>query len=264
MSRRILLYLSAIFLALHIALTVLALAIPGQAAMSGRLQLPAMFFFSLGHATYALGWRRTAVFLALSAGISWIFEQVGVATGLVYGAYHYGDMLGPKLGHVPIMIPIAWFMMLYPSYIIANLVASGRFDPRPRALAPIVWLAFLGAMVMTAWDLVMDPVFSGLGMWTWENGGAYFGVPIHNFGGWLLTTFAIYLAFRLWDGRAQWPAGAPATRLVAIMPLLAYASVMVRMFTEPALGLIAFFAMGLPLFIALGRLFDSSVSPKSD
>ncbi len=47
--------------------------------------------FSLGHACYTLGWRPTLVFFSLTAVITWMFEHTGVATGVVYGAYHYTD-----------------------------------------------------------------------------------------------------------------------------------------------------------------------------
>ena len=56
---------------------------------------------------------------------SWTFEEAGVLTGLVYGPYHYTATLGPWLGSVPILIPLAWFMLVYPSYVVANLIGHG-------------------------------------------------------------------------------------------------------------------------------------------
>ena len=70
---------------------------------------------------------RALRLLALVFVVSLLFESVGVATGWVYGPYHYTDKLGPKfLGLVPYLIPVAWFMMSYPSFVIADrLVPSG-------------------------------------------------------------------------------------------------------------------------------------------
>jgi hypothetical protein len=55
---------------------------------------------------------------------------------------------------------MAWFMMMYASNTIANLIA-GPTRPRDlggvRGLTWAAWLAALGAMAMTAWDLAMDP-----------------------------------------------------------------------------------------------------------
>jgi uncharacterized membrane protein len=129
MTRRILLGLSIFFLSIFVyegAVRLLLqpwLTLPS--IMGGvNTQTLILVLFSLTHALYALGWRHTLVFFTTSAVISWAFEQVGVATGAIYGPYHYTDVLGVRLGHVPLLIPLAWFMMIYPSYVIANLIAD--------------------------------------------------------------------------------------------------------------------------------------------
>ena len=73
-----------------------------------------LLLFSLWHASVALGVRLTLAFVAITTVTSWIFEEIGVATGLVYGPYHYTSTLGPWLGSVPVLIPLAWFMLVYP------------------------------------------------------------------------------------------------------------------------------------------------------
>ena len=216
--------------------------------------------FSLSHAWYSLGGRLTFVFFGLSAVISWAYEQVGVATGLVYGAYHYTDYLGAKLGHVPLLIPLAWFMMVYPSYVIANLMVERRaIGTRPGAAA-LVRLACIGAIVMTVWDLVIDPILSGpsIRAWVWEPGGPYFGIPIHNYLGWLLTTFTVYLTYRAIEQRVRpAPASALSAR-VAALPIAAYGLMLVANLlsgvTPTALWLIGPAVMGPPLIIAAWRL----------
>src|SRR5512136_2831928 len=85
------------------------------------------FAFALVHAGQRQGWQGALRLLALVFGVSLLFESVGVATGWVYGPYHYTDKLGPKLlGLVPYLIPLAWFMMSYPSFVIAD-----RLVPHP-------------------------------------------------------------------------------------------------------------------------------------
>lgn len=260
MSRRIALGLALVFLAvfLYRALVVPLFRLP----QAGDIGLPtvSLMLFSLLHAGYVLGWRHTLVFFAISAVVSWGFEQAGVATGAIYGPYHYTAVLGPKLGHVPLLIPIAWFMMIYPSYIIANLLVDGR----PLAFRPgilrLVWLALIGGLVMTAWDLSIDPILSGPNVkaWIWHDGGPYFGVPVQNFAGWLLTTFTVYLLYRLYE-RAVAP-GPPAalTFGVAGLPLLAYAAMALSdvLVGMPALQVVTPFTMGLPALVAGGRLVD--------
>jgi len=150
------------------------------------------FTFALLHGSLRLGWRKTLLLLALTFGVSLLFESVGVATGWVYGPYHYTDKLGPKfLGLVPYLIPVAWFMMTYPSFIIASRLAPALKN----VWAWRVWVAGVGALVMTAWDLAMDPMMSAGGHWIWEVEGAYFGIPLQNYWGWWLTVFVTFILF---------------------------------------------------------------------
>jgi uncharacterized membrane protein len=227
-----------------------------------------MMLFSIFHAAYVLGWRHTLLFFGITVAVSWIYEHVGVETGLIYGAYHYTDALGLKLGHVPIIIPIAWFMMIYPSYIIANLIGTGRQmmmrdknNNHRITLAQILWLSFLSAVTMTAWDLVVDPYLSGPTerAWIWEDGGQYFGVPLHNFGGWLLTTFTIYFIFRLLSERKFQilHSTRPLTTSIILLPLISYGTMMVANIIPgepPELRIIGPIVMGIPLAIAATRL----------
>jgi putative membrane protein len=56
---------------------------------------------------------------------------------------------------------------------------------------------------MAAWDLVVDPILSGptVGAWVWERGGPYYGVPLQNSLGWIVTTFTVYLLYRAVERR---------------------------------------------------------------
>lgn len=231
-------------------------AIPG-----GLTSLTAiMTLFSLTHAWYSLGGRLTAAFFALSAVISWALEEFGVATGLLYGGYHYTAYLGAQLGDVPVLIPLAWFMMIYPSYAIAGLVLDGRpFGTAPGVLR-LVRLAAASAIVMTVWDLVIDPILSGpqVRAWVWESGGGYFGVPAQNYVGWFLTTFAVYLCYRALEQRRPTAPVEAGGWPVAAMPVLAYALMLLGDLasgvTPPELFVIGPIAMGVPLALAAWRL----------
>jgi uncharacterized membrane protein len=215
---------------------------------------------SLAHAWYSLGGRHTLAFFGLSAAVSWVFEQVGVATGLVFGAYHYTDYLGARLGDVPLLIPLAWFMMIYPSYVIANLAIELRATGTPQGVARLIRLAAVSAVVMTLWDLVIDPILSGPSVraWVWEAGGPYFGIPIQNYAGWLLTTFTVYLAYRALEHRfAPVPLG-PVTTRIAALPVATYgvmlASDLLSSVAPAGLAVIGVVAMGAPVVVAVWRL----------
>jgi putative membrane protein len=117
---------------------------------------------------------------------------------------------------------------------------------------------------MTVWDLVIDPILSGpqVRAWVWESGGAYFGVPVQNYAGWLVTTFAVYLAYRALEQRFSPPTGRPMGRGVAAMPVAAYGLMLfgdlASGVTPAGLFLIGPVVMGVPLLVALWRLAGHS------
>lgn len=151
-----------------------------------------LFVFAVDHSSQRLGWNRALLLLGSTFVVSLAFESFGVATGLVYGPYHYTDKLGAKfLGLVPLLIPVAWFMMSYPSFIIANRLVPAMKNIWAWRLS----VAALGAVVMTAWDLAMDPMMVAGEHWIWDTTGAFFGIPLQNYWGWWLTIFVTFIAF---------------------------------------------------------------------
>lgn len=139
---------------------------------------------------------------------------MGSKHGLIFGTYTYTDLLGPKLlSQVPLIIPMAWFMMLYPAWLTAGVLA--------RALGAWTRLP-LAAAAITAWDLSLDPRMVADGAWIWAESSAlhYFGIPLSNFLGWFVTASSIYV-FWTWLDRTP-----PPTRVDhAALPVVAYAIV---------------------------------------
>jgi len=205
-----------------------------------------------------LGSRQALLFLGLTFGVSLLFESVGVLTGWVYGPYHYTDRLGVKIfGLVPLLIPIAWFMMIYPSHVLVEQLVGAN---RGSGLGRTIWVAGLSALAMTAWDLVMDPLMVATGNWVWEVEGAYFGIPIRNYGGWLVTTFSIYLLYRLIVARRAPRPWGTSSQLFQSLPLLAYAvtcignaAVALEM-GHPGPALVGFFCMGTLALLGIGTM----------
>ncbi len=163
-----------------------------------------LVLFCVWHASVALGPQLALAFLTITTVTSWLLEEVGVATGLVYGPYHYTATLGPWLGSVPVLIPLAWFVLIYPSYVLANVLVGGWPAGTPGGRRRLVGLALLGALVMAGWDLLIDPVLSGpsVGAWVWERSGPLYGVPVQNYVGWVATSFTVYLLYRSLERRA--------------------------------------------------------------
>lgn len=138
----------------------------------------AFFAASAAHAVATRGVRWAAVLMTAAAGTGLLVEAVGTRTGLPFGAYSYDDSLGPRALAVPVVIPLAWAMMAYPSLLVGRRIASSR---RARALAAGVALA--------SWDLFLDPQMVAAGHWTWVDATPHLpgvpDVPLTNYLGWL-------------------------------------------------------------------------------
>lgn len=95
--------------------------------------------------------------IIVSFGIEWL----GVRTGEIFGAYVYGQTLRPSIGGVPISIGCAWFVMLIASTAVAQKIA-------PKSLAENRFkIAFLVALLMVCFNLLMEPAAMKLDYWTW-------------------------------------------------------------------------------------------------
>lgn len=105
-------------------------------------------------------------------------ELAGTTLGLPFGPYAYTDGLGPKwFGHVPLLIPLSWFLMAAPSFAIARHLAA---TTRQRVL--------VASLVLLAWDLALDPAMSfATKYWVWGASGPYYGMPWLNLAGWYTT-----------------------------------------------------------------------------
>lgn len=132
----------------------------------------------------AWGSRRTLISAVLIAILTFGAEWLGSTTGFPFGAYDYTPNLQPQLWGVPLLIPLAWLMMLGPSWAIAQGILANKIDTPQRRLAFIG----LSALAMTSWDLYLDPQMVGWGFWVWDNPNGYFGIPWSNYLGWLLVS----------------------------------------------------------------------------
>lgn len=132
-------------------------------------------------------WPTGRAVLALIAvpAIGWAFEFVGSQTGVPFGRYAYTDRLQPQIGHVPILIPLAWLMMAPSTWAIGLVV--GRHLPLPPRFAT----ALVAGIAFAAWDFFVDPQMTGADFWRWERRGGYFGIPWVNFAGWALAGFTM-------------------------------------------------------------------------
>lgn len=160
----------------------------------GESQLPVVVSITTGLQAAAVvavlgkvwGWRRTITTVVTIAIMGWLVEFVGSKTGFPFGVYGYTGRLQPQLGGVPLLIPVAWFMLMPCAWTIASLLAGGRR-----------WLfVVMSVAAFVAWDLFLDPQMVTWDFWRWSQPGGYFGIPWSNYAGWALAALLMTLIVR--------------------------------------------------------------------
>jgi putative membrane protein len=138
----------------------------------------------------AWGWRAALTMALIVVFSGWAVEFVGHTTGFPFGSYEYTPRFQPQIGAVPLLIPLAWMMMMPPSWALAYLL-TGKWGGWQFITA--------SAVAMTAWDFFLDPQMVTWNAWVFENPGAnaYVGlIPWTNFIGWLLASAFITMIAR--------------------------------------------------------------------
>jgi putative membrane protein len=103
--------------------------------------------------------------------LTFILEAIGVKTGLIFGYYSYGNVLGPQLFSVPFIIGINWALIILGATIISAKLTENKF------LLPL-----LAGLLSLTFDLVLEPVAVGLDYWRWEGGK----IPVQNYISWFV------------------------------------------------------------------------------
>lgn len=134
-----------------------------------------------------LGTRLWLTFMVPAVVLSLGSELLGTSTGFPFGHYQYLSGLGYKIaGLVPFTIPLSWFYMGLVCYVLARAgLESIQLPTWVRQIGAIA----VGALLLTAWDFVLDPAMSqtSFPFWQFQEEGAFFGMPYRNLTGWMGT-----------------------------------------------------------------------------
>ncbi|MDW7694972.1 carotenoid biosynthesis protein [Flammeovirgaceae bacterium SG7u.111] len=126
-------------------------------------------------------WNKNFVtFILLCVSVGFFIELLGVSTGLVFGEYEYGGVLGPKLWGTPPMIGVNWLILVYASGSIVSGLPVGNWAK-----------AAMGAALMVGLDVLIEPVAMHFGFWYWVNNT----VPMLNYLAWFAVSFVLVFAF---------------------------------------------------------------------
>jgi uncharacterized membrane protein len=217
----------------------------------------AMFAACYWSAWVLLGRRPALVFVVVGVALGWFAEQMGSSRGWFFGRYTYTEVLGLRVGDVPIVVPLMWFGLPFVCLVLANLILWRRpVDDAAAGWLRVGLTAFFAAMLITAFDLGADPYFVYvLKAWIMEKpGGGWFGETLQGFVGWMAVCFAIVMVFRFAAPAASAPAPVTAQTCRAVLiPLLIYGGEMVFQAIwgyNSETKTLALFAMGIPVVAA--------------
>jgi len=175
---------------------------------------PYVFVFLAFYLTIAIvnmGLARSLVFTVLAYSIAFLSEYSSTRTGFPYGFYSYIETTrGQELwiANVPFMDSLSYAFLSYISYTVSLLFWSSlkqkgwdirlRENPQVQSSMRVI---LTGAFFFMMTDVIIDPVaFLGdrwfLGkIYTYQEKGEYFNIPLTNFAGWFLVGTAILSSF---------------------------------------------------------------------
>ena len=110
--------------------------------------------------------------------VGFFVEVLGVATGAIFGVYHYGEALGMQGLNVPFIIGVKWYLLAMATY---EAFHYKRIHKLMRAL--------LSAALMTFIDVLIEPLSAKLDFWYWSENAA----PLQNFMAWFVVAFFFQL-----------------------------------------------------------------------
>jgi len=115
---------------------------------------------------------RIWIWIALCFILGWSAEYIGVHYKWLFGEYIYGDVLGPKVFAIPLIIGVNWILVVYSICTSLNMV----FPALSKLLKTLV-----ASVLLVILDFLIEPVAIKLDFWTWTLGTP----PAQNFIGWL-------------------------------------------------------------------------------
>ncbi|MDZ7604320.1 MAG: carotenoid biosynthesis protein [Cyclobacteriaceae bacterium] len=146
------------------------------------------------------GWSSLAIWsLVYLIGIG--VEIVGVNTGWLFGEYHYGQNLGPRIFGVPLLIGVNWTILTFLTATICKRYIRQK------------WLSLLiGALLMVGLDFLIEPTAPIFDFWYWSEGLA----PLRNFVDWFVVSLILQVLIQkeLHGGNNPYPMHHFATQVV--------------------------------------------------
>jgi bisanhydrobacterioruberin hydratase len=139
------------------------------------------------------------IFLLACFVVGIAVEMIGVHTGLLFGEYHYGAVLGYGVNGIPLLIGVNWFIVIYCCgtgiSMFFRKLSDGIAFPDERKAKRLRSLSVIidGATLAVFFDWLMEPVAVKLGYWTWLGDGS---IPFYNYICWFGVSVVLLSVFR--------------------------------------------------------------------
>ena len=135
------------------------------------------------------------LFMILGFFTGMFTEMIGVHTGILFGNYAYGTILGPSWKAVPFLMGLNWFVTVFIAAGTAQLILE-HFMPNDSGMMRARIVKFLlipltGAAIATFFDWIMEPAAVSLGFWTWAGDGT---IPMLNYISWFAISWLLLTA----------------------------------------------------------------------
>ena len=133
------------------------------------------------------------IFMFVIFLFGFVAEWIGVHTNVLFGEYRYGKTLGVKVGDIPLVMCVNWFLLIYITGVITQKV---RLKNK--------WVRIvIGAVILVVLDLLIEPIAMRFDYWHWQNNR----VPVMNYVCWFLVSFSMLYLFEHFKFIKQaWPA----------------------------------------------------------
>lgn len=125
---------------------------------------------------------RLIIFLVFAGFIGYTAEIIGVNTGLLFGDYSYGEVLGPALWGVPFTLILNWIIILAGSLSLSEILLKNN-----------ILIVLSSAVFSLIFDFIMEPVAVYFRYWTWKDAS----IPVSNYITWGIIIFFFSAIFKL-------------------------------------------------------------------
>ena len=112
--------------------------------------------------------------------LTFFAEVVGVKSGLIFGNYNYGTVLGFKILEVPLIIGINWMLIMLGSISLAKSCTKNMYV-----------LALVAGLISVLFDIILEPVAISLGYWQWST----VSPPLSNYYSWFIIVFLLAILY---------------------------------------------------------------------